>query len=732
MSLQEISNSINVIKDFPEKGIYFRDIAGLLINPELYDAATNMMVDLVKNERIDYVMGFESRGFIFGQTIASKLNKGFCMLRKPNATPNEIQVKYGYEKDDSILTVQGGLIPQGSHILLVDDLLATGGSLLAGCNLMKLINCHVSACVCLIELVGLQKQKELDEYKICSVIKYPANRGDKFISKSEELLFRKPIEYTPTMGNIKENQSIDNRIVVFSHPSMKEIADNIVMFSKYFREGGITWSHSSDNYPLITFDDLKYLINKRIVFVGSLYNRANFSEQLSLLTRLPKGTVKSLDVIIPYFAPGINNSISNSGENQLTANNYLSTAKSYAKIVSNCLVTTQDGPPRIHIYDSHTSDIDSWFSDAAVVNLDTAVGLVKEKINRDTTTIVFPNQSTQNRYFEQFQDFRIYNVDTKKTINWPSPGYDDKCMDNILIVDDWVQSGDVLEKCRLEMISKGANIINAYVTHAVFPNGSHKNAMFENFNKIYVTNSIPEVTTKLIGKHPFEVLKLDGLIRDKLLQLFEIRPSEMMVPKQYNVYVASENQTKLSATYDAINHVLKSCELDDFNLKVYGVDVPSNVPNQPVNEETITGCQNRLDCLMKYVETKQLDCDFFVSIESGAFYDGELNSSTIIRDHCQVSIIAKSDKHTAQCQKLSNQFTVCPTNFMFESIKSNKTQTIGKLIEKAYGYKTETWHMHFGDKITRHEMIFNTIVELFGSAFGVDNVGESVGESVVE
>jgi non-canonical (house-cleaning) NTP pyrophosphatase len=411
--------------------------------------------------------------------------------------------------------------------------------------------------------------------------------------------------------------------------------------------------------------------------------------------------------VIPYFAPGLHRSS--------TEENSLSTAKSYAKIISNCLVPTQDGPPRIHIYDISSNDIESWFSDSAIVNLDTAVSLIKDKITKETT-IVFPDQTIQNKYLEYFSEFRIYNVSTKTTINWPSPGYDDGCLDNVLIIDDWVQTGDTLEKCRLEMVTKGAKVISAYVTHAVFPNGSYKNTTFEKFNKIYVTNSIPEVTQKIKNKHPFEVLKLDGLIRDKLLHLFDIEPSDIILPKQYNVYVASENSIKLSATYDAINKVLKECEKDNYNLKVFGVDVPSDVPNQPINEETILGCKNRLNNLIKYVESKQLDCDFFVSIESGVYFDGELCLSTQVRDHCYTIIVAKSDVHTATCQKMSTQFTVFPAHFVIESIRTNREQTVGNLIEKAYGYKSNTWHEHFGNKITRHQMIFNTIVESFGSA----------------
>lgn len=722
MSLQEISNSIKVINDFPENGMYFRDISGLLINPELFDSAINMMVSMIRNERVDYICGFESRGFIFGQAIANKMNKGFVMLRKLNKLPDTVQVDYENNLNNSVLTIQKDLIPLGSHVIVVDDILNTGNSIIAANELIKKINCVMVSFVCLIELVGIQRMSEISNYRIFSLLKYPADSPNKFISKNDKLLFKSPVLYTP-MNNF---QMDDDRIVVFSHPSMREIADNITSFSKYFREGGVKWSYSSDNYPLITFENIKYITNKRIVFLGSLYNRANFSEQLSLLTMISKCIIKSLDVFIPYFAPGLDRSTFD------TQKNTLSTAESYAKIISKCLTGTKDGPPRIHIFDIHSGTTKSWFNDSAILNLDTAIILLKDKINRDTTTIVFPDQHIQDKYIDFFSDFKIYNVDTKKKINWPSSEYVEQIkqiehsksiqeinlFDKILIIDDWIHTGDTLEKCRCDVIKQGLmkegdKKIEAYATHAVFTNGSYKNTIFNNFEKIYITNSIPEVTTKLKNIKPFEILNLDGIIRDKLLQLSDIKPIKMIIPKQYNVYVASENHTKMSATFDALNQILKSCEKDDFNLKVYGVDVPSNVSEQPTNQETYIGCQNRLNNLIKFVESKNLECDFFVSIESGVYYKGDLTKDTIVKDKCQVIMLAKSDKQTATCSNLSKEFTIFPAHFLLESIQHNKTITVGSLIEKAYGYKPDSWHERFGNKISRHQMIFNAIVESF-------------------
>jgi non-canonical (house-cleaning) NTP pyrophosphatase len=259
----------------------------------------------------------------------------------------------------------------------------------------------------------------------------------------------------------------------------------------------------------------------------------------------------------------------------------------------------------------------------------------------------------------------------------------------------------------------GAKNISMYATHAIISDGSYHDIVYKKFKNIYVTNSIPKISNMLRDIHPFKILKLDELIVHKLLRLYNINPSTVVIPKRYVIYVASENNTKLRATYDAIDQLLQSNQEKCYDLKVFGVDVSSDVSNQPINDETCEGCDNRLNKLISYVNHMNLKYDFLVSIENGIFYDGILDNDTVVSDKCQVIVLANTNKSTQRTEKLSSQSTIIPINFVHESISSNKVNTVGSLIESAYGYKNDTWHEYFTPHITRHKMIYDTIISAF-------------------
>jgi adenine phosphoribosyltransferase len=733
ISLQDISTCIKVVPNFPKEGIYFRDISSLLVDPNLYEKAIDLLANLVSKIKIDIVAGLESRGFLFGQSLATKLKKGFVMLRKPNKMPDVIEVSYGLEYGKDVLTIQRNLIPEGSHVLIVDDLLATGGSFLAGCELIEKISCHVAGCISLIELVGLKQKEELNKYKLFSLIKYPAHNANKFISQEDELLHKKPVEYFP-LTNVQPN---DNRIVVFAHPSMRSIADNIVSNCKYFRTGTIVWNSFPDNYPNITFEHLELLENKRVVFIGSLYQKSTFFEQLSVITVLPRQRIKSLDIFLPYFAPGTMERVMTEGT--------LATAETCANIISKCLPMTQEGPAKLHIFDLHNTVTRFYFSDSVIVHMDSAMSLLKQKLaerfNINSVTIAFPDEGASKRFGHDFDNYRqiicskvregdkriIRIIDRK---NWPDEKHDSECMNDVIIVDDLVQSGGTLDECRKALLKCGAKRVSAYVTHAVFPNAAYNKFMqADTFHKFYITNTIPEVANIIDGKGPFEVIKIDNLVRDSLLKSINKKPKQEIKNKayKYTVYVASENKTKLSATYDAIDRVLLCADEINYKLDVYGVNSPSGVSEQPINIETSIGCDNRMKQLQKYIDHNNINCDILVSIENGIFYDDviSINSDTKPEDKCNVSVIFKKGTKLYEGKSLSEDVTVFPVKFLIESLETKQTVTVGKLIEKAYGYKPDAWHENFDKKISRHDMIENAIVAAFKQAYNAAIISDS-------
>ncbi len=250
------------------------------------------------------------------------------------------------------------------------------------------------------------------------------------------------------------------------------------------------------------------------------------------------------------------------------------------------------------------------------------------RISPETTTIVFPDEGAAKRFKIYFEDeYKIIVCSkvrngNKRTIqiidriNWPED--DSKCLENVLIIDDLVQSGgETLEECRKRLDELGCKKISAYVTHAVFPNRGYKKFFNGKFEKFYITNSIPEVAVAVKDRKPFEIINLEEDIAQGLLKSCEISNIELTKPQEFNVYVSSTNDTKMSAVYTAVSKLLEEKFSGNYKLNVYGVGVPSGVPEQPLHLETNAGCSNRLTNLKKWVQYYSFKYDFLVSIENG-------------------------------------------------------------------------------------------------------------------
>ena len=161
MELKEIEALINKIPDHPKPGILFYDISTLILNNEALGESLRLMCKSVSNLEIDLVAGIDARGFIFGSGMACKLNKGFVMLRKKNKLPGrtlsqEYNLEYG--KD----TIEINVNIENKRVLLVDDLLATGGTANAAIKLLKKSGAKVKGFSCLIELSFLNGKQKLN------------------------------------------------------------------------------------------------------------------------------------------------------------------------------------------------------------------------------------------------------------------------------------------------------------------------------------------------------------------------------------------------------------------------------------------------------------------------------------------------------------------------------------------------------------------------------------------
>ena len=171
--METLKSYIRNVPDFPKPGILFYDITTLLRNPIGFRESLDSLVTPFANESIDLVVGVESRGFIFGAAVADRLGAGFVPIRKPNKLPSTtIQTGYELEYGEGSLEIHNDAIDKGQKVLIVDDLLATGGTAQAAVQLIKKLGGIVQGVVFLIELEGLKGRSKLLDEKIVSILKY--------------------------------------------------------------------------------------------------------------------------------------------------------------------------------------------------------------------------------------------------------------------------------------------------------------------------------------------------------------------------------------------------------------------------------------------------------------------------------------------------------------------------------------------------------------------------------
>ena len=169
----DLRDKIRQIPDFPKEGIVFRDITTLIKDKSAFKQAVDEIVSDLKDKKIDYIVGPEARGFLMGSAVAYALGVGFVPVRKKGKLPGEvIQKEYVLEYGTDILEIHKDAIEKGSNVAIVDDLLATGGTVFAVSSLLEDIGAKVAAMEFLIELTFLNPREKLKKYHINSLVKY--------------------------------------------------------------------------------------------------------------------------------------------------------------------------------------------------------------------------------------------------------------------------------------------------------------------------------------------------------------------------------------------------------------------------------------------------------------------------------------------------------------------------------------------------------------------------------
>ncbi len=171
--MERLEAHIRNIPDFPKPGIQFKDITPLVKNPAMLRLAVHQLIHPFWGEKLTAVVGMEARGFIFGSLAAWDLGVGFVPLRKPGKLPYDVQsASYELEYGSAELEVHVDALDSGDRVLLIDDLIATGGTATASCELIEKLGAEIVGCAFVVELDFLNGRKKLSKYQIHSLIHY--------------------------------------------------------------------------------------------------------------------------------------------------------------------------------------------------------------------------------------------------------------------------------------------------------------------------------------------------------------------------------------------------------------------------------------------------------------------------------------------------------------------------------------------------------------------------------
>lgn len=173
MNQATLQTIIRDVPDFPKKGILFKDITPLLKDAKAFQLAIDAFVEQIGKKKIDYIVGIESRGFIFSPVLAYKLHAGFIPVRKKGKLPHKTEeVSYDLEYGSAVLEIHRDALEKGARVAIVDDLLATGGTALATAHLVEKLGGKVEMMAFLIELNFLNGREKLSKYDIFSLLQY--------------------------------------------------------------------------------------------------------------------------------------------------------------------------------------------------------------------------------------------------------------------------------------------------------------------------------------------------------------------------------------------------------------------------------------------------------------------------------------------------------------------------------------------------------------------------------
>lgn len=642
---------VDLVENFPKPGVKFADMGRLLANVKLRNQVLDYFADKVGEMQIDVVAGLDSRGFIFGAALADRLGLPFAMIRKSGKLPPPVvKVEYKLEYGTDVFEVQLGKIKPKDRVVLVDDILATGGSLLAAAQLVesleaKLEGFVVLGCVC-------------DEGLDAIFSKYP--RQPLIMLPTQP---RQVVPYFPPPHSAST--------VILFHDAMETTARRIYNSNSDICDlRRIVWSKFPDGTPHLKIPT--GLKHKRVVFLASMYRIEEWLAQLSVMMILGRQNIQSLDIVLPYFAPGTMERVENVRD--------VATADTFAQISSACMSPTREGPPVIWTFDLHAPVSRFCFDSNKVRFMPlTASHLIMDRmdlmVGKNNYVIAFPDEGSWKRFRSYVHEknpdqpyvvfSKIRSGDERKVQIVETSQLSPDSYLHVLIMDDLVQTGGTLDECRRALVAMGVKSVSAFTTHAVFPDRSYRHFLpggkFEGFANFWVTDSNPQVTDQLIDLEPFRVLPLSHEM--------ELAAVSNSLKFMFSCDLASNSPVKARAA----ESVFKT--LSHANVTVRKTDTISGVSSQPVGyDETLLGAMNRLK---QCKDVPRVAMENGITFKDGVWYD--------------FALVAFQESRYAAVVVRETRKVQVDTRLVEKALVEKKT--VGEAYAEKFGYDANDWHL---------------------------------------
>lgn len=294
---------------------------------------------------------------------------------------------------------------------------------------------------------------------------------------------------------------------LFHCPQMASMAEEIATALPEISRGDILWRDFVDGFPNLKIRDAHQLRNQTVFFLASFDRPAEIFKQLAVIYELPRLSIRSLCVILPFYPTGTMERVEKEGE--------IATASTLARMLSATPIS-KSGPLQVVIYDIHALQERFYFDNTVIPRLESAIPLLKRHLQRlDNLTIVFPDQGAWKRFGSHFEGVPMVvchkvRQGDKREVRIKEGDPQGR---HTLIIDDLVMTGGTLRECRKALVKAGAAAVSAYVTHGVFPDGSWRNFMGAGFAHFWITDSCPVTAARLQDEPPFQVLCLsDALV----------------------------------------------------------------------------------------------------------------------------------------------------------------------------------------------------------------------------